>query len=250
MDDFLRWALPRLGYRCEGFRRVRRRVLRRIERRLRELGLKDFDAYRRLLEGTPAELATLDGLLNITISKFYRDRALFDHLRREVLPGLRRRHGRCWSAGCASGEEPYTVAILARGLEIVATDRDPVLLERARAGIYRASSLEDLPEADRARAFAAADGAFRLRDGFRANVEFRLMDLRREMPEGPFDLVFCRYVAFTYFDEERQRKVLEGIAERLAPDGLLAIGRHETLPPAPPFDRAAKGLNLFSRRWP
>ncbi|MCK6459542.1 MAG: chemotaxis protein CheR [Planctomycetes bacterium] len=243
MEDLL----ERLGYRPVGFRRVRRRVLRRIERRIRELGLADLDAYRRLVEEAPAERETLDGLLSITISKFYRDRALFDHLRRDVLPGLARRHGRCWSAGCASGEEPYTVAILAPGIEIVATDRDPLLLARAREGLYRASSLKDLPAEDRARAFDGEGGLFRLRAEYRANVRFRAMDVRREMPEGPFDLVFCRYVAFTYFGDALQRSVLEGIGERLAPGGLLAIGRHETLPPAPPFHRAAKGLNLFTR---
>jgi chemotaxis protein methyltransferase CheR len=243
MEDLL----ERLGYRPAGFRRVRKRVLRRIERRFRELGLPDLDAYRSHLEGAPGEWETLDAATNITISKFYRDRALFDYLRREVLPGLARRHGRCWSAGCASGEEPYTVALLAPGLEIVATDRDPVLLERARKGIYRASSLRDLPTDDRARAFEPQDGRFRLRDEIRAGVEFRAIDLRRGMPDGPFDLVFCRYVAFTYFDDALQRSVLEGIAERLAPGGLLAIGRQEHLPPAPPFDRAAEGLNLFRR---
>ncbi len=186
MEDLL----ERLGYRPVGFRRVRRRVLRRIERRIRELGLADLDAYRRLVEEAPAERETLDGLLSITISKFYRDRALFDHLRRDVLPGLARRHGRCWSAGCASGEEPYTVAILAPGIEIVATDRDPLLLARAREGLYRASSLKDLPAEDRARAFDGEGGLFRLRAEYRANVRFRAMDVRREMPEGPFDLVF------------------------------------------------------------
>src|SRR5512134_2397902 len=144
MEDILK----RLGYRPAGFRRVRKRVLRRIERRFRELGLQSLDAYRRYLEGASGERETLDALLNITISKFYRDRALFDYLRREVLPGLQRKRGRCWSAGCASGEEPYTVALLAPGLEIVATDRDPVVLERARIGLYRASSLRDLPEED------------------------------------------------------------------------------------------------------
>jgi chemotaxis protein methyltransferase CheR len=243
--DLLQWALPRLGYRYEGFRRIRRRVVRRLERRARELALPDLAAYGRHLEGAPGEWVHLDALLNITISKFYRDRALFDHLREGMLADIARRGGRCWSLGCASGEEPYTVAILAPGLAILATDRDPHLLERAGAGLYRASSLRDLPAGDRALAFEPSDGLFRLRDEFRANVEFRLGDLRREMPEGPFDLVFCRYVAFTYFDDALQRAALEGIAARLAPTGLLAIGRHERLPKGPPFFRVAAGLNLF-----
>lgn len=243
--ELLQWALPRLGYRSEGFRRVRRRVVRRIERRCRALGLPGLAAYRNHLEGVSGEWERLDGLLNITISKFYRDRALFDHLRREILPGLGRRRGRCWSAGCASGEEPHTLAILAPGLRILGTDRDPLLLDRAREGLYRASSIRDLPAEDRALAFEPVDGLFRLRDEFRANVEFRVEDLRRTMPEGPFDLVFCRHVAFTYFAEEHEREVAAGFRARLAPGGLLVIGRLERLPEGAPFERCAEGLSLF-----
>lgn len=244
MDDFLRWALPRLGYRYEGFRRIRRRVVRRLERHCRALGLPGLAAYRRRLEGASGDWEELDVLLNVTISKFYRDRALFDHLRAAVLPELARRGARCWCAGCASGEEPFTLAILAPGLRILATDRDPVLLERARAGVYRASSLKDLPADDRARAFEPLDGLFRLRDGFRT-VEFRVEDLRRTVQEGPFDLIFCRYVAFTYFDDALQRAVLDRILSVLAPGGYLALGRREDLPAGAPFERALRGLSLF-----
>jgi chemotaxis protein methyltransferase CheR len=254
MDDavaFLRWALPRLGYRYEGFRRVRRQVVRRIQRRVRALGLPGLDAYRRHLEGAPGEWEELDPLLTVTISKFYRDRALFDLLRKDILPDLARRHGevRCWSAGCASGEEPFTVAIVARGspLRIVATDRNARLLERAREGLYPASSLVDLPPADRAFAFEPANGLFRLRDELRAPVELRLSDLRRDLPKGPFHLILCRYVAFTYFDEAAQRAALEAILARLAPDGLLALGRHEALPPGAPLLPVAAGVKLFRR---
>ena len=76
MEDFLRWALPRLGYRYEGFRRIRRRVVRRLERHCRALGLPGLAAYRRRLEGASGDWEELDRLLNVTISKFYRDRAL------------------------------------------------------------------------------------------------------------------------------------------------------------------------------
>lgn len=247
--EFLRWALPRLGYRYEGYRRIRRRAIRRIERRCRALGLADLDAYRRRLEGASGDWEELDFLLSVTISKFYRDRALFDHLRAAVLPELERRGGRCWSAGCASGEEPFTLAILAKGLRIVATDRDPALLERARRGLYRDSSVLDLPPEDLARAFERVDGMYRLRDEYRT-VEFRVEDLRRSVPDGPFDLVFCRYVAFTYFAEDLQRAVLDRIRSVLAPGGLLALGRHELLPAGAPFERCAEGLSLFRSCYP
>ena len=116
---FLQWALPRLGMRWAGFRKVRRQVCNRARRRARELGLSDLTAYRAYLETHPEEWAVLDQLTPITISRFYRDRGVFEHLAREVLPTLAARainRGsdslEIWSAGCASGEEPYTLAIL------------------------------------------------------------------------------------------------------------------------------------------
>src|SRR5262249_55626720 len=135
---------------------------KKLNERLRELGLPDIAAYRDRLEAHPQEWAVLDALCRITITRFHRDRGVFDHLRRVVLPGLAQRASkraaeavRCWSAGCASGEEPYTLRILwERGLPaeharaqlwIVATDIDARLLERAREGRYPASSLKELP---------------------------------------------------------------------------------------------------------
>src|SRR4051794_32163897 len=107
---FLQWALPRLGLRWPGFRRVRGRVRKRLNERLRELGLTDVAAYRDHLDTQPREWAILDGLCRIGISRFHRDRGVFDHLRRVLLPELARRAWgrgegvvRCWCAGCASG---------------------------------------------------------------------------------------------------------------------------------------------------
>ncbi|MEE8226367.1 MAG: CheR family methyltransferase, partial [Kiloniellales bacterium] len=115
---FLQWCLPPLGLRWAGYRRVRRTVCKRIERRRRELGLADAAAYRACLIADPGEWTRLDALCRISISRFYRDRAVFDHLVCDVLPNLATKAGRradtalrCWSAGCASGEEPYSLAI-------------------------------------------------------------------------------------------------------------------------------------------
>jgi hypothetical protein len=117
--EFLQWALPQLGLRWPGFRKVRGQVHKRIVRRLRELELTHIAEYRRYLADHPAEWTVLDACLRISISRFYRDRDVFDHLRDSVLPDLARaaqQRGEnrliVWSAGCASGEEPYTVADL------------------------------------------------------------------------------------------------------------------------------------------
>src|ERR1700737_3575216 len=144
---FLQWALPRLGMRWAGFRRVRRQVCGRVWRRARELGLADLVAYRAYLEEHPEEWALLHSMTRITISRFYRDRGVFGFLEQEVLPMLaaqaiarasRTLEG--WSAGCAPGEEPYPVAMMWQleltqrfpdlSIQILATDLDQTVLTR------------------------------------------------------------------------------------------------------------------------
>ncbi len=241
---FLQWALPILGLRWKGFRRVRRQVCKRIGRRLSALGLPDLDAYRARLAADEAEWRILDSLCRVTVSRFYRDRGVFDHLRHRLLPELvagaapGRLH--LWSAGCASGEEPYTLSILWRlglaaarpGIEpcILATDADSALLERARDALYPASALKELPTAWREAAFVAHGARFRLRPEFRRGVEFRCADIRSDLPEGAFHVVLCRNLVFTYFEEALQRRLLDDIAARLRPGGALVIGSHEALP--------------------
>jgi chemotaxis protein methyltransferase CheR len=212
---FLQWALPRLGRRWAGYRKVRRQVCRRVRRRVVELGLDSLDAYRAHLEAEPDEWEVLDGLMNVTISRFHRDRGVFEFLRDHVLePGMR-----VWSAGCASGEEPYTLALLCDGLDILATDVDPVMLRRAEAASYPDSALRELPHRE-----AFTDGV--LDERYR-HVTFARHDVRDEPPPGAFDLVLCRNVAFTYFDEAMQRALLRRLA-KVTP--TLVIGAHEKLP--------------------
>src|SRR5215218_11251625 len=226
--EFLQWALPRLGMRWAGFRRVRRQVCRRVRRRIGQLGLRDLSAYQARLERDPLEWATLDRLTQITISRFGRDRGAFEFIRGEVLPSLAAdvlaRHGESvevWSAGCAAGEEVYTLTItwqleLARRLapvaiRILATDLNDTMLARARRACFTAGSLKELPERWRA-------------------VTFARHDVRSAPPDGPFDLVTCRNLAFTYFDLDLQRPTAVRLAGALRPGGALVLGSHEELP--------------------
>jgi chemotaxis protein methyltransferase CheR len=226
---FLQWALPRLRLRWEGFRKVRRQVCRRISRRIAELGLSSADAYRGYLIAHEEEWDVLAGRCRVTISRFWRDRAVFEALRDEVLPELGPSVS-VWSAGCASGEEPYSLVLAADAagvdVRVLATDVDPVLLERARAARYPESSLRDLPAPLRAEAFD--DG--RLQPRYRERVELVRHDVRVGAPGGPFDLVLCRNLVFTYFADDLQREVGGHIACALAAGGALAIGAHEALP--------------------
>jgi chemotaxis protein methyltransferase CheR len=246
---FLQWALPRLHLRWPGYRKVRRQVCRRIDHRLQELSLPGLPEYRAYLDSHPPEWAVLDTFCWISISRFYRDRAVFQYLGQEVLPhlaqhALDRGAGtfRIWSIGCASGEEPYTLAVLwlldlqprfpTLTPEILGTDVDARAIERARRGRYPARSVKDLPAAWVEQAFVASTGEVALKPAYQAPVRFLVQDIRAARPEGRFDLILCRNVVFTYFDEAGQRTALSRMAERLVPGGALLIGKSERLPDA------------------
>lgn len=263
--QFLQWCLPRLGLRWTGFRKVRRQVYKRIDRRLATLGLPDLSAYRAYLETQPPEWATLDALCRISISRFYRDSSVFEYLGGDVLPALATAvaaQGRdtlsCWSIGCAAGEEPYTLAILwqcrlaARfpglRLAILATDADAGAIARAGKASYPASSVRGLPAGLVARAFARETKGFHLREEFRRGVTFEEQDIRQMGPDRTFDLILCRNLAFTYFDEDMQRAILYRLSSRLAPRGAIVIGRRERLPDGVPgFEAWSAPLGIYRR---
>jgi chemotaxis protein methyltransferase CheR len=244
---FLQWSLPRLGLRWAGFRKVRKTVCKRVAARMRALGLTDTAAYRAYLEAHPAEWPRLDAMCRIPISRFWRDRAVFDALAQDVLPSLAaaaaargRKAFRAWSAGAASGEEPYSLrlawalraepAFPGLGLEIVATEIDEILLSRAKAGLYAHGSLKELSPDLLERAFRPSDGLFELREALRRDVTFLRQDIREAMPEGAFDVILCRNLIFTYFDAATQATLMPRLAQRLHPGGALVIGAHEQLP--------------------
>ncbi len=250
----LRWLLPRLHLRWQGYRRVRRQVCKRLRRRAAELGLEDFDAYRDYLRCRPEELPVARYLCRVTISRFNRDRGVFHFLADRVLPTLAasaRDVGdarlRAWCTGCASGEEPYTLAmhwhlvvaprVPGIDLRILATDIDDALLARARRACYARTTLKELPADWLSRAFETHDERYRLRPAFARHVRLERHDLLTGVPNGPFDLVLCRNLAFTYFDTASQLTAATIIQRCLRPGGALVLGQHEQLPEqAPGFE--------------
>lgn len=262
--DFLRAVLPRLQMRWPAFRRVRSQVCKRLRRRLAELGLTSFPAYRTYLEAHPEEWRQLAFLCRVTISRFYRDRAVFNSLRWEILPRLarearlgRRPRLRCWCAGVASGEEAYTLQLIWRlvwsqeypgmELEITATHIDPALLARARRARYPASALRELPSCWIGQAFRLQSREYLLQPEFRRSIDWRVQDLTRDRPRGPFDLILCRYLIFTYFVEERQRVLARKLQDRLRPGGIMVLGGSETLPPGVDLQRWNPRLPVYLR---
>ena len=243
---FLQWALPQLELRWPGFRKVRRQVCKRLKQRMRDLGLDNYSAYRGRLETDPSEWRIFDECCHITISRFFRDRGIFEVVRRQVLPDIAaraEREGRAaqvWSAGCASGEEPYTLKIIwdtevaraypGASVSIIASDVDKTMLTRAREGRFERTSFHELPPPLIEQAFDRRGSEYCVKPEHREGIEFLDQDLRTEMPPRIFDLILCRYVAFTYFAVPLKRKVLASVLERLRPQGYLVIGTHEQLP--------------------
>ena len=245
--EFLQWALPRLEMRWRGFRKVRGQVHKRIDRRLEELDLSGIADYRDYLQAHPAEWPVLDRFCRITISRFYRDRRVFDHLRDEVLPELAcgaaargENEVRSWCVGCASGEEAYTLEILWKRhisprcprvkLRQVATDANGQLLRRASRARYPGSSVKDVPADWLDTVFERSENEYSLRPEFRGQVEFRQQDIRVEVSSGPFHVVLCRNLVFTYFSKELQEGILQRLVAQIAPEGVLVIGKQESLP--------------------
>lgn len=239
-------------------------VCKRLRRRMRDLEIKDFTAYRDYLVEHPRELESIDSFCWIPISRFYRDRDVFDALKVEIVPALarsaienKRDTLRILCAGCASGEEVYTLALMWKlaleenlaGLkaDILGTDSEPVMLERAEKGCYRPSSLRELPEAWRVTAFEEKGELLCIRDAFRKNMSFEFGDIRRTLPQGPFDLILCRYMAFTYFDEPLQAEIAATLAAHLMPGGYLVIGKHETVPETAGLNQIHPNLPIYRR---
>lgn len=256
--EFMQWALPHMQLYWPGFRKVRSQVCKRIRRRWETLGLADSRAYRDYLQCHAAEWDVLQGLCHVSISRFYRDRTVFEALERVIMPALAAvaaarpdRTLACWSAGCASGEEAYTLSMLWQlrlaerhpnvALQVLATDVDRDVLKRAALACYPWSSIRELPEDWRAEAFEPGEAGYRLRDRFRATVEFMRQDVCETLPGRTFDLVLCRNLALTYFEPGLRADVMHGIVATLRPGAALVTGLHESLPP---------GMAHALRPWP
>ena len=223
-------------------------VRTRLARRLRALSMPSFAAYCAYLDSPDGseEIGMLVSALTTNVSHFFREKHHFETLRKEVLPPLVERANkggrvRIWSAGCANGQEPYSVVMtmieagmpLGRDVRVLGSDIDPNVVHHARAGQYAGPMLSGLPEAQRTRFFeedsGAGDAGWRVRDALREGVRFRVLNLLDPWPmRGKFDVIFCRNVVI-YFDAETQDRLWRRFADQLAPGGWLFIGHSERL---------------------
>jgi len=219
----------------------REMVYARLARRLRSLGLASFDDYVRYLEAEPSEWEHCTNALTTNVTSFFRE----EHHFRVLAEHAQARAGkagayRVWSAGCSTGEEPYSIAMTladtlhASNYHIVASDLDTQVLATARHAVYPLASVLKLPESRQKRFFLRGtgrnDGRARVRPEIASHVEFarvNLMDAEWGV-EPPFDAIFCRNVMI-YFDKPTQRRLIERYARMLSPGGLFFAGHAESL---------------------
>lgn len=217
----------------------------RLSRRLRALGLTDYRAYLAVLDDPDAqEHVELVNALTTNVTSFFRELHHFELLASQVLPPLIA-HGhrvRLWSAGCSSGEEAWSLAMVVhdvlgdRGadVKILATDIDTDVLARARAGVYTDDQIAPVTVARRKRYLARGTGAnrglWRVRDALRGLVRFNRLNLFDPWPmRGAFDVVACRNVII-YFDVPNKQRLLRRFRDQLHPGGYLLLGHSESMP--------------------
>ena len=247
MDDIqFRIILDRLGLSWKGYRRVRKGAKKRLGRHMQQLQCATIEDYMSALAESPEKLKQAKIDLAVSISRFFRDRQMWKILESRILPNLITREDpvlKVWSAGCSSGEEVYSYNVVqkrqgnAKELQIWATDINPTMLARARAGVYPPGSLKDVSQEWQSAYFSLIpDGKRAVRDFLKSGIHWDLRNVWEEEPPNEcFDLVFMRNHVFTYAREEFRGPVLAGIVERLRNNGYLVIGAHEKLPASFPF---------------
>jgi chemotaxis protein methyltransferase CheR len=220
-------------------------IKRRIAIRVRATRCPTIEAYCDYLLHHEEELDRLLKVLTIHVSQFFRNPATYEKLRHDIIPylfSLSRADGRaelrCWSVGCAGGEEPYSLALLFTeyfALEmahipvtILATDVDDNVISQARRAEFTEDRLVEVPPAMRERWFGSSEGKFVLAPEIRAMVEFRQEDLCNPASFDASDLILCRNVLI-YFERAQQEKIVSRFAEVLRPGGVLVLGKSETL---------------------
>jgi chemotaxis protein methyltransferase CheR len=221
-------------------------VQARLAKRLRHLRMDSFAQYLEFVKqrGSAHELGAMIDVLTTNKTSFFREPVHFEYMRAHILPPLRSsgRRVRFWSAGCSSGEEPYSIAMILReevpdidhrDYRILATDISARVVARAQEGEYEGEHLENVPPALLRKHFTRCRKeprpAYRVNDNIKALVRFARLNLMEPWPmNGPFDVIFCRNVMI-YFDKPTQKALARRFWELLKPEGHLLIGHSESL---------------------
>jgi chemotaxis protein methyltransferase CheR len=223
-------------------------VYGRLSRQLRRLDLNSFAEYMSLVKQPGSEeLVDFVNAMTTNLTSFFREQHHFDYLTKTIIPQLLEANAhtkriRIWSAGCSTGEEPYSLAMTIASavpdleswdIKILATDLDTNVLAHAERGVYDVERIETIPDTYRRRWFMKGrgenSGSVRVSQKIREMVTFRKLNLMLDWPmKGPFDTIFCRNVVI-YFDKETQRTLFDRYANLMIPRGHIFLGHSESL---------------------
>lgn len=261
LREILRILRDRTGHDFHHYKRAT--VLRRLERRLQITVTKDIHSYHQLLENSSDEAVALLGDLLISVTNFFRDRDAFEALERDIIPGLianaqEPEAVRVWTAGCASGEEAYSLAMLLCDeagrqpepppVQVFATDIDERAIARARAATYPDSIIADVPPMRLREYFTRDKNHYRIKKSLRDKVMFAAHNVLRDPPFSRMDLISCRNLLI-YLDRDIQQRLLQTFHFALKPGGYLFLGSSESVDVASPyFDLVDKRHRIFRAR--
>jgi len=223
-------------------------VYGRLTRRLRALDLPSFESYLKIIEGGDAEeLVNLVNAITTNLTSFFREEHHFEHLKNTVFPALMEKNAatkkiRIWSAGCSTGEEPYSIAMTIRDffpydsgwdVKVIATDLDSNVVNTGKKGVYTLSRVEGVTTEYKKRWMRRGKGDksdfVKMKPDLQELITFKQLNLLEGWPlKGPVDIIFCRNVVI-YFDKDTQRVLFDRYADMLASDGHLFIGHSENM---------------------
>lgn len=215
----------------------------RLRERLRLAKLEDVGAYFELIRKDEGELKTFLDSITTNLTRFFRNQAHFDAMENHVLPDLvkyKRAHGlekkiRVWSAGCSTGEEPYTISMILKDklpsdftYEITASDLSLKSLMTASQGFYPEAKIQGIPDYHLAKSFTKVGDGYQVKDEIKNRIKFDYHNLKFDSGQRNVDIIFCRNVLI-YFDEAAQKNVIDRFWTSMTNHGYLYIGHSESL---------------------
>jgi len=253
-ERLIREILPDMGYMYRPMNR--RNIRRKVARRMEEKGIHEWDKYLDLLKKDGAERAAFEQILRVTITRFFRNAGMWEELGSLTARIWASQPADCvisvWSAGCAGGEETYSLAMffeqltsegkLSQDWEILGTDSDTNSLKRASQMTYQWGSVREIPGQLRERWFTEKDDCWVLDPSAGQNITFQQHDILNDPPPGSFNMILLRNNILTYNTESIQKKLLSDLRKCMEPKGLLFIGRKETVPEDTGFEMLSDSI--------
>jgi chemotaxis protein methyltransferase CheR len=246
MNDLqFRQLLDYFGFSWDGYRRVRKGVKKRINRHMQQLGCRSFDEYLHILDRDGGVRQQCECLMTVSVSRFFRDRMLWKILEAHIVPEILRENPdkvKFWDAGCACGEEVYSMKMLWETLrsrfdsmpdiEVWATDINPVYLRRARRGLYSIGSIKEVEQNLREIyfIFQEDENVFRINPSLQKGIFWKVHNMLHNFEENNFHIIFLRNNLLTYYRDEIKQPAFQKVVNNLAQGGFLIIGSHEKVP--------------------